>query len=73
MTSLCEIQWESRAVTIRVQYPVEFVTSVFVCSSVLLDYMKSQQEKTDAMMREFQHLKLNVEKVVKMCEYTNTS
>ncbi|XP_041795371.1 mixed lineage kinase domain-like protein [Chelmon rostratus] len=33
---------------------------------LLLDYMKSQQEKTDAMLREFQHVKNNVETVVEI-------
>lgn len=33
---------------------------------LLLDYMKSQQEKTEAMLREFEHVKLNVEKLVEM-------
>lgn len=39
-----------------------------VCSSVLLDYMKDQQEKTNTMLKQFEHLKVNVEKVVEMCE-----
>ncbi|XP_076588200.1 mixed lineage kinase domain-like protein [Chaetodon auriga] len=33
---------------------------------LLLDYMKSQQEKTDTMLREFQHVKNNVETVVEI-------
>lgn len=39
-----------------------------VCSSVLLDYMTDQQEKTNTMLKQFEHLKVNVEKVVEMCE-----
>ncbi|XP_039990002.1 mixed lineage kinase domain-like protein [Xiphias gladius] len=34
--------------------------------NLLLEYMKSQQEKMDAMQREFEHVKFNVEKVVDM-------
>ncbi|GLD54423.1 mixed lineage kinase domain-like protein [Lates japonicus] len=33
---------------------------------VLLEHMKIQQKKTDAMLREFEHVKINVEKVVTM-------
>nr|XP_046251025.1 mixed lineage kinase domain-like protein [Scatophagus argus] len=33
---------------------------------LLLDHMKSQQEKTEAMMREFEHLKSKVENVMEM-------
>lgn len=47
-------------------------SSVFFCSSVLLEHLKSQQEKTDIMLREFEHLKVNVEKVVEICEYNKT-
>ncbi|KAM9352636.1 mixed lineage kinase domain-like protein [Symphorus nematophorus] len=32
--------------------------------NLLLDYMKDQQEKTDAMLKQFDQLKVNVEKVV---------
>lgn len=35
--------------------------------------MKQQEEKTNAMMREFQHVKTNVEKVVEICESANPS
>ncbi|XP_008303596.1 mixed lineage kinase domain-like protein [Stegastes partitus] len=31
---------------------------------LLLEYMKDQKEKTDAMLRQFEHVKVNVEKVV---------
>lgn len=51
---------------------MSFIHLVFVCSSVLLDYMKEQKEKTEAMLKEFEHVKLNVEKLVEMCEYINT-
>ncbi len=56
----------------RIQCLLGFVSSVFVCSSVLLDYMKDQKEKTEAMLREFELVKINVEKVMEMCEYTKT-
>ncbi|XP_004566214.1 mixed lineage kinase domain-like protein isoform X1 [Maylandia zebra] len=34
--------------------------------TLLLDYMKDQQEKTNTMLKQFEHLKVNVEKVVEM-------
>ncbi|XP_069384020.1 mixed lineage kinase domain-like protein [Paralichthys olivaceus] len=33
---------------------------------LLLEYMKKQQEKMDAMQREFEHVKINVEKLVEI-------
>lgn len=49
---------------------IQSVWSVYVCSSVLLEYMKVQQERTDAMLRQFDQLRVSVEKVVDTCEYT---
>ncbi|GLD61698.1 mixed lineage kinase domain-like protein [Lates japonicus] len=41
---------------------------------LLLEHMKKiQQRRRIAMLREFKHVKINVEKVVTMCEYTTTS
>ncbi|XP_044049928.1 mixed lineage kinase domain-like protein [Siniperca chuatsi] len=34
--------------------------------TLLLDYMKAQQEKTDAMLKEFEFVKINVQKVVEL-------
>lgn len=34
--------------------------------------MKNQQEKMDAMRNEFENVKINVEKIVDICEYTKT-
>jgi len=35
--------------------------------------MKDQQEKTDAMQKDMEYIKINVEKVIALCEYTNNS
>ncbi|CAK6984948.1 mixed lineage kinase domain-like protein, partial [Scomber scombrus] len=35
---------------------------------LLVEYMKAQQEKTDAMLKHFDQLKVSVETAVQMCE-----
>lgn len=69
VTSLWKTSWGIRAESLdRIQSLLGFISSVFFCSSVLLDYMKDQNEKTDAILSKFEL----VEKVVEMCEYTKT-
>ena len=46
-------------------------SAVFVGSSVLLEYLKSKEEKTNDMLREFKNLKAKLENTLENCEYTN--
>lgn len=39
---------------------------------MLLEHVKSQQQKTEAMLKEFELLKVSVEKVVEIREYRQT-
>lgn len=49
-----------------------FVSQVFACSTVVLEHLKQQQEKADDMLRQLEYLKVNVDKVVEISEYTRT-
>lgn len=39
---------------------------------MLLEHVKAQQQKTEAMLKEFELLKVSVEKVVEIREYRQT-
>lgn len=49
------------------------VSSVFLCSAVLTEHMRKEQEKTSEILMEFNQLKVNVETILKISKYATTT